>query len=355
MAGASSTRSTTSRACTWGCEPGTQAARPTRSPTPSTTLRSVALVTVAALGDTLRSAGLTARALGAWSGTDRVSALPARIGALAAAPLVPAATALALFVAGAELAIDRIRGLPIDELIAVGLVKRAGSRVRATVAIVPCAQALIVCDRADAPREPELVCWPDDSSHHLASALPAGRVHSWLDLGCGSAVAQLARPKLAGHRVAIDRNSRAVRYAQLGAELSGIALSTLIGDLGDDHGVFDLVSCNAPIPGSSDVTWWRRADPGLLGRLFEALPSRIVPGGLVVIHAALDAIPANLRGQRVIVAYTPADRRAFAILWWRPDAPARQITARRVATPERPHLDPRDHDDALAFALPSLC
>jgi len=33
--------------------------------------------------------------------------------------------------------------------------------------------------RLDAPTERALVCWPDDSSHHLATAIPPGRRADW--------------------------------------------------------------------------------------------------------------------------------------------------------------------------------
>ena len=113
------------------------------------------------LGDKLRRAGLTPNALLSWSGTHRLSAL--RSFDLHALPVVPAASALALFVAGRELAVDTVaRVLPLDEL--ADLVERTGERVRARVAILPLEQALLVCDRSDAPDDTQRVCWPDDSS-----------------------------------------------------------------------------------------------------------------------------------------------------------------------------------------------
>jgi hypothetical protein len=131
----------------------------------------------AAIGARLRDAGLTARGLAAWAGTARTAALPARIAEISARPPTPAGAILGLFVGGAEIACDRLRALPalpalIDELIAHQLVERNGDRLRARVANVPLGPALLVCDRLDAPVERALVCWPDDSSHHLATAIP---------------------------------------------------------------------------------------------------------------------------------------------------------------------------------------
>jgi SAM-dependent methyltransferase len=201
------------------------------------------------------------------------------------------------------------------------------------------------------------VCWPDDSSHHLVAAIPPGRRADWLDLGCGSAVAGLARPELASRIVGIDINPRAVRYAELGARLSGIThLEVSLGSVGDPVEPAALVTCNTPIPDDelpeiSVPEVWRRADPGFFERLWAALPRAVRPGGLIIVHAADEMIGPALRdaaGERVVVSYTPAGAPGFAIAWWRPDGPDRLVEARRDLMPERPHLDPRDREDALA-------
>jgi SAM-dependent methyltransferase len=301
------------------------------------------------LGEQLRAAGLSPRALAAWAGTERLAALPPLLPALRAREPVPAAAALALFVAGAQLAADRCRALPLDALIAAGLLERAPG-VRARVAILPIGRGLLVCDRADAPDAPELVCWPDDSSHHLAGALPRGRRARWLDLGCGSAFAALARPEAAVRLVGVDLNPRAVEHARLGLALSGIEHAEIaLGDAAGDHGDADLITCNAPIPGDPHAAIWRRTDAGFLARLAAAIPARLQPGGLAIVHTAREALPADLPGERVFVAYAP-DAPAFGVLWWRPDAPARAIDAYRELTAARPHLDPHDRDAALARA-----
>jgi SAM-dependent methyltransferase len=335
------------------------------------------------VGASLRAAGLTSRALAAWAGTARIAALPARLDAMPAQPMTPAGATLAVFVAGAELAAAELPAtLALDELAAHGLVDHGGGRVRARVAIVPLGPGLLVCDRLDAPVERDLVCWPDDSSHHLATAIPPGRRATWLDLGCGSAFAPLARPELAARITGVDLNPRAVHHSRLGAALSGLAsLTVALGDLGDfhlrdpnlakphplanltnPHPLADLVTCNAPIPdppAPPGPAWraalaaelWRRAEPGLFDRLWPALRRAVRPGGMIVVHAARDAIVhalADAEGERVVVAYTPDTVRGFAVAWWRPDAPDRLVHAHRALTADRPHLEPRDRDDALA-------
>jgi len=270
---------------------------------------------------------ITARALAAWAGTDRLSALPARI---PAGEPVPAAMALALYVGGRTVPANRVA---FDDR----LLERVGDQVRAKVAVLPLGRALLVCDRLDAAPDENLVCWPDDSSYHLAGALPRGRVARWLDLGCGSAFAQLARPELADTRIALDVNPRAVAYARLGAELSRVAIDVVEGDIAAACPA-ELVTCNAPLPATDHPARWRRADPGLFERLFRAIPACLAPGGLAVVHCARAAIPADLPGERLLVGYAPE----FAVLHWRPDAPARAIARHRDLTADRPHLDAAD-------------
>ena len=337
------------------------------------------------IGTRLRDAGLTTRGLGAWAGTTRLAALPARLDELAVREPTPAAAMLALFVGGAELSPSRPRvpSALVDLLIAHGLVEHHAGCLRARVAIVPVARALLVCDRRDAAHDRARVCWPDDSSYHLATAIPPGRRTDWLDVGCGSAFAGLARPELATRMMGVDLNERAVRYARLGAALSGIMhLTASVGDVGDvpaDREGAELVTCNAPMPapgprtrsgppsgsesGSSAPSasqpdarppviaeLWRHADPGMFERLWPALRRAVRAGGTIVVHAATDAMLPVLRdagGERVVVTYTPETVRGFAVAWWRPDAADRFVATERSLTPERPHLDVRDRDDAL--------
>jgi len=315
--------------------------------------RQLALTDLAAIGERLRRAGLTEGALLAWAGTARVSALPWRLRALALRPPVPAAAALAVFVAGAELPAEALRTMkPLDELVAVGLLERTGDRVRAPLAIVPLGAALLVCDRHDAADDEQLVCWPDDSSYHLATAIEPGRRARWLDLACGSAFAPLARPELADEIRGIDLNPRAVRVARLGAGLSGCRHVTAEeADIGAAHAPAALVTCNAPIPNDPDAAIWRRAGPGFFARMWPSARAALAPGGEIVVHSTLEAVPADLDGEAITVVYTPPGERGYAVTWWRPGAAGRRIVCQRALTPARPHLDPRDRDDALAGRL----
>jgi len=312
--------------------------------------------TSAALGAALRAAGLHPRALAAWAGTDRLSALEHAERPAA----TPAAAVLALFVAGADVPAALLARLDLDALARAGLIDRTGEHVRARRAVLPIGEALVACDRADAPATRELVCWPDDSSYHLARAIPPGRRARWIDLGCGSAFAPLYRPALADAIVAADLNARAVELAALGAALSGLPhIHAVHADLGEGlAGGAELVTCNAPIPAASGEPMWRATTGDFVARAYEHAARLVAPRGTVVVHAALDALApvvAALPGERVVVAYTPAGaHREFAVAWWQPGGEARHVAARRALDTARPHLDHADRDAALAGALPLL-
>jgi methylase of polypeptide subunit release factors len=313
-----------------------------------------------ALGARLRYGGLSPRTLAAWLGTDRVSAVPALLPNVAGRPVTPASALLALFVAGEDVALDHVPEL--EALHREQLVDVVDNRVHARVAILPLGTSLVVCDRLDTSDSLDIVCWPDDSSYHLALSLPAA-VDTWLDLGCGSAFAALLRPELARAIVGADVNPRAVRYARLGCELSGHAHVRIVeANLGDGvpaelRASCGLVTCNAPIPepaGSPYRARWRLTDTSFVERLFVHARSFVAADGMIVVHAALDALEpvvGELPGHRVLIAYTPSEVRGFAVAWWRPDGEDRFVRGRRPLTEWRPHLT---HEDRLAALTRSL-
>lgn len=306
---------------------------------------------LAKLGAALRQHGLTARALAAWA-VPRVSALP-RIVPLLPRTKAAAGVLLELFVAGHELAVERV---PLaDELQRADLIEATSGGVRARVAIVPLGDSLMVCDRLDAPADRELVCWPDDSSYHLALALPRGPHATWIDIGTGSGFAPLLRPQIAHQVRGTDANPRAVRYAHVGVGLSAHAhVGAFVGDLGDAlplaHRHAQLVTCNAPIPSlDADLyrPMWRSGASDFVERFFEHARGYVLRGGMVVVHAAHEAlapIVAQLPGERVVVTYTPPGVQRFCVAWWRPDAPAGHVEVTRELTAERPHVTFADYE-----------
>lgn len=304
----------------------------------------------------LHSLGFRQPAVEAWSRTTGLPAWRAQHARIATLPITPASALFGLFIGG----VDVPRSLVPDLGELEPYLEEVGSHVRARIAILPIrgphGTSYLVCDRMDAGGI-ETVCWPDDSSFHLLRSIPSTRHEVWLDVGCGSAVAQLAAPHLGSQLVGSDLNPRALHYATLGAKLSSIThFETIRGDLAVETA--DLVTCNAPIP-NADGPLWTAGAGDFVTRAFAAALGSVRSDGLFVMHAALDAtlaaIPAKLPGELVIVAYTPVGApREFAVTWWRPDGEPRQVRARRALDEARPHLDHGDRKAALAGVLPPL-
>ena len=283
---------------------------------------------------------LTPRALAAWCGTDRLSAVAELAQRAADRELTPAAAPFALFVAGREVRLSILTALDLEEMANAGLVELSAQAACARQAVLPLGRSLVACDRLDAGVGAELVCWPDDSSYHLAKSLPpvAG---DWIDVGCGSAFA----PLFVHHAACIaDLNERALARAGLGGLLSDVPLEPYVSDVlaGVPPRAWDLVSCNAPIPDEPGPLW-----RSTTASFFERLYAQAAGARLVVIHAAESALAplADLPGERVVVAYTPEP--GFAVAWWAPQGPARYVTARRALTDDRPHLTYEDRAAAL--------
>lgn len=296
----------------------------------------------------LRALGVHPDALAAWAGSRRVSWLATRADELRQLPVTRGSAGLALLVAGLEVPRALLDAGALSILERHDLVG-GDVTVQARVAIVPVGEAWIVCDRLDDREGDHRVLWPDDSSYHLMKALPPARTASWLDIGCGSGFAPLARPNAAETILGTDLNPRAISYARIGATLSGIAHAQFRqADLaaGIDQR-FQLVTCNAPIPGASSGPMWSATSTDFVERLFDHAGRVVAADGLVIVHAAADAIHpmvATLPGERVVVVYTPNQHpREFAVAWWRPGAEPRLALRRRALTVERPHVDNGDN------------
>ncbi len=290
---------------------------------------------------------LTARGLAAWARTDRLSVVAQHLPEGPA--LTQTARLYALFVAGDTVVLDE--NAAVAELLGDD-VEVVDGRARARVSVLPLGAGLLVCDRLDADGGTDLVCWPDDSSYHLARSIPPGRRARWLDVATGSAFAPILRPELAAEIVGTDLNPRAVTYARRGLALSGVGHATVReADLtAGVVGAFELVTCNAPIPADVGPLWRATADASFFARFFDEAPRVLATGGLVVVHGALatmNPLVEKLPGERVVVSYVPEGGRPFGILWWQPDAAARHVVAYRALTPERPHLTHADRLVAL--------
>jgi len=301
------------------------------------------------LGRALLRAGLAERAVLGCFGVAAVAHVPRAIAAGRRFDTTPPPAAVApwLLVGGGDVEAGlaaRVLGRALTSLERAGLVTIEGGVARSRIAIVPAGShgALCVSDRFDAT-EPDAVLPPDDSSHHLVSALPARRVGRWLDLGTGSAWAPLAAAGRAEHVVAADINPRAIVHARRGVALSGVSIDLRVADLAQGiPGPFDLISFNAPIPAARGEPGPRHrvGDDDLVARFWAAAPALVAPGGEIVVHSAVDDDhpAADLGGELVIARYTPPGVPGFAITAWRPAGPPGRRVVEIALTPASPHV-----------------
>lgn len=281
----------------------------------------------------LAKRGLNERAVRACFGV-RVPLHARRRAAALPTPTELAVAAVPLWLLAGGHAIDEAparRGLGAlwQPLLELGVITCADGAARACVLLLPVGESLIVC----LGRAPGAAGAPDDSSAHLAGALPPGKHGRWLDVGTGNGYAPLAARGRAAEVLATDVDAAALDCARAGARLSGAAeLSIRRADLleGADTG-WDVISFNAPIPTAEPA-----AD--LLGRFWEQAARAIAPDGEVIVHSVVrDATPRP--GRTVVARYTPAGiRPAFAVTRWQPGKPDEQVEIEIGLTAERPHV-----------------
>lgn len=294
---------------------------------------------------------LAERAVLTCLGASAITAVPAALrGRRLPSPMPPAALPIWLLVAGHDVdatAATRILGGALDELLALGLVERRGDRLHATAALAVIGAGIVVCDRLETETEREQVPWPDDSSLHLLSSLPTGRIGAWLDVGTGAAVAPLGAGPRAARVRATDVNPHALARAAQGARLSGrtdlelFAADLLAGAAGT---AWDLITFNAPMPSAAPRSTWHHAPAALITRFWAEVSTHLAttPAAEVLTHTAIDADPFALHADRpgdlTIARYTPPGSPGFAITRWLPHAP----TARRLVdvalAPGRPYV-----------------
>jgi methylase of polypeptide subunit release factors len=171
-----------------------------------------------------------------------------------------------LFLGGEDLdagaAAAALEPAQLGDLIEAGLVEPAGEgAVRASVRLDPVRGLLVAADhRRPGPSPGDHVVYPGPASETLAALTVRDRVESALDLCCGSGIQALLAARHSERVVATDLNDRALRLAELSADLSGVRnVEWRSGDLfepvGDER--FELIVANPPfvISPSTELTY----------------------------------------------------------------------------------------------------
>lgn len=266
---------------------------------------------VDALRADLAAAGFTVEGLAAAWGPVAAAALgrddrvPALV-ALRRGPASPTAVLGSLFVLGVAVpAADAASALPaltVDGAVELGVLRRDGATVVATVDLRPYAVAdltgagswWIASDLGEAALGGELpaghVLGAGAASSTLAGILVptgAGRV---LDLGTGSGIQALQAARTAGV-VASDIAPRAIGFARLNAALNGVELDLRLGSLYEPVAGerFDRIVSNPPFVitprGRAEVPDYTYRDGGAVGdglteQVVRGAAAHLVPGGI---------------------------------------------------------------------------
>ncbi len=212
------------------------------------------------------------------------------------------ATLTRLFILqGAVTVVAAEHALPIQALLAAGVLERDGDEVRAVVDIRPYASpddgadGWLVSDHAatldtarGAPREDHVLGVSPASTTlaQLTIRRPVGRA---LDLGTGCGVQSLHLAKHARSIVATDLNPRALRLADLGLRLNDVAAELRRGSLYEPVGTdpYDLIVTNPPFvmsPPSESRLTYRESDftaDGLMRAVVTGAVGHLAPRGVL--------------------------------------------------------------------------
>ena len=269
--------------------------------------------------------------------------------------LAPASVLPLLFVAGRTVPLGAgtsSMGGFIDTLLGAHLLETVDSRLRATVALFPVGDSLVMTDRIDTRPHAEIVEFPDDSTYHLLHCLPSKRVPRWLDVGTGCGLLPLAKPKLANQIVGTDFHARALDFAAAGISLTTnrhihLACMDLLDGM---KGQWDLITFNAPIPPEAGIseqssTPYRNSNKrGLLEIFWKQALQMVSPNGEVLVHSwqSREHYPENLQlpGQAVALRYAEktTSTNCFGITHWKPNTPKKALRIYIELTRDSPHL-----------------
>ena len=192
----------------------------------------------------------------------------------------PRAALVRLFVLGEPVPASSLP-VPVELLVTTDLAEVAEGVATARVRLAPFAGLLVAHDPPSA--DADVVTGVNAASRTLATLTVRRPVERALDLGTGSGVEALLASRHAAHVVATDVNPRALRLAELSAQLSGASLDLREGSLFEpvEGERFDLIVANPPFVISPDTALVFR-DSGLPG---DAICREVVRGAAAHLQA----------------------------------------------------------------------
>jgi methylase of polypeptide subunit release factors len=171
--------------------------------------------------------------------------------------------------------------MPLEQLMAIGLLKQSGSDIRAEAMLLPGEDFLLAHDFSAAatgrPERANHVLGVGQASITLANLTVRRRDETVLDLGTGSGFQALLAARHAARVIATDLNPRALNFAAFNARLNSVSnLERRQGSLYApvETCQFDLIVANPPFVISPEVRYLYR-DGGLPG---DALSAQVVRG-----------------------------------------------------------------------------
>lgn len=172
-------------------------------------------------------------------------------------------------------------------LVACGLLEISGDGLgRARAALAPFEGLLLAFDRSNrhAGAARDFTLGPGPATRRVSDLRlrrPAGQV---LDLGCGSGALACLAARDGSRVTGLDVNARALAFARFNAQLNGLEVEWLEGDLFAPVAGrrFDLVLCNPPYVVSPASTFaYRDGPPGLCARIAREGPAHLAEGGVL--------------------------------------------------------------------------
>lgn len=247
---------------------------------------------VAALGEHLRRSGFTEAGIQAALGD--VLLWKAKVLGAARPALVdePLATLVSLLHVRQPVPVEQAEAalapVPLDGLVAEGLLEVADGQVSACYQVTPWLELLVVHDTFDAATvRPDHVLGGSRAAETLARGTIRVHAHRALDLGSASGVQALLAARHSGHVVATDVNPRAVELVRINARLNGVhnveaREGSWFEPVGDE--TFDLIVANPPYVISPDTELlFRDGSEGghsLSRTIVRGVAERLVPGGI---------------------------------------------------------------------------